>query len=132
MSNLTISSLEQRINSIYSSAITCSSTAQAIRDKLNAQVYAELNSKYANGRNKYTNWLKGFASGYIMAKNDYIMNNLVEFCYDVDGVLYSTHKKTDKRSTKEFYANGKGQLLGSYNGNYYWKHNNKPYTILEK
>jgi len=125
MAKLTISIIEQRINSIYYSATIYKETVNSIRAKLDEEVSNELNTKYRNGRNKYTNWLRGFATGYSFSLDNRIMNEEVEFCYSHNDKLYSTKKD----SIHPYWGIELSyEDVSKCQGNFYWKGTNKPYT----
>ena len=129
MKKLGISEVEQRINSIYSSARLNKNTVVYIRARLDKEVFNELNTKYKNGRSKYTSWLHGFATGYHYSISNRIMNEEVEFCYEHNGKLYSTR---DKDSIHPYWQTELNFLtVRDCKGNFYWKGTSKPYTTHE-
>jgi hypothetical protein len=71
-------------------------------------------------------WVRSEVEGYNKALYDLHWNNL-EFCYSVDSVLYSTHKKSDKPLTEVFYSSGKGQILADSVGKHYYKGTEKSF-----
>lgn len=127
--SITLSELDTLISQIFSSAAIFKSTSDEIQDRLKAQIFDPLNAKYPSGKPKFSNYLKGYAQGCISIHRARIMNELTEFCYNVNGELYSTHKQTDKRQTEEFYQAGRGSELGNYPNGFYWKGSTKPYYI---
>lgn len=77
---------------------------------------------------RLTNHERGFVDGYVWALRDALWQD-VEFVYrDANGILYSTHKGTELRSTEEFYQRGEGCLLGDMECAHVWKGSSKPYT----
>ena len=129
MKKLGISEVEQRINSIYSSAKICKETVDSIRARLDREVFNELYTKYKNGRSKYTSWLRGFATGYHFSVSNRVMQEEVEFCYEHQGQLYSTR---DKDSIHPYWATELAGIdVAKCQGNFYWKGTSKPYTTHE-
>lgn len=128
---LTLSTLETRINEVYTMATLCKYTADTLCEQLTVRVYNELNRRYKSysgkqGRLVYSNYMRGYAFGLITAKNTYIMQNLVEFCYLYEGKLYTTHRQ----SAHPYWADSlDGKTISRCKGNFYWKGTDKPYTV---
>jgi hypothetical protein len=130
--NILLSELEQLINSAFNTAEYTHETAEATRDRVQREVTNPLDERYKSGRPKFSTYLKAYAFGYIQAKRNHVMQNLVEFCYLVDGTLYSTHKDSTHQTTEVFYKAGRGQELGEHPRAFYWKGTDKPYTEVSK
>ena len=128
--HISLSDLEQRIESVFSMAEIMKEPANATYDRLVKDVILPLKKTYANGRYKFTTYVRVYADGYIAAKRSFVMRNLVEFCYLYEGNLYSTFKGTMHRSIEEIYAAGMGHLLSNCPSAFYWKGTDKPYTEL--
>lgn len=125
--SITLSELETRISELFTMAIICKYPSDELNAYLKTYIFDPLNAKYPSGKPKFSNYLKGYAQGCISVHRARIINELTEFCYLVDGELYSTHKQTDKRKTEEFYQAGRGAELGNYPSGFYWKGSTKPY-----
>ena len=93
-----------------------------------ATIRAELQSKTAKGRWRYSEYERYEVSGYLRARYDDIWQHL-EFCYrDAAGVLYSTHRESTHRKTEEFFASGRGAELATLEAAHVWKGTNRNYT----
>ena len=127
--NVRSSELQDKVRTVFNTATICKLTNDELIAKLEEEVRVPLNRKYSNGRAVHCEYLKGFVQGVCNVYRQQIWNE-VEFCYLVEGVLYSTDKKSAKRSTEEFYSTNRGHELCNYVGNFYWKHTEKPFTTL--
>ena len=125
--SVTMSAIELRVNDVFSMAISCKMTSTELTKILVDRVFAPLNFRWANGRRKHSIYLSGYAQGLVDARRADIWRNHVEFCYLVDGVLYSTHAKSTKRKTEEFYSAGRGDVLAKAVGAHYWRDSDKIY-----
>lgn len=125
-SNLTMSQWETRVAETFSVIVLSRTTHEHALEIINRRIYTELNSR-TKTRARYTQYIKGFVQGLITAHRARIFQNEVEFCYIVDGVLYSTHKNSTHKSTEEFYQNGTGHLLNDAKSGLYWKGTELPY-----
>ena len=61
-----------------------------------------------------------YAKGYDMALHNQLWRNDLEFCYVVDGVLYSTHKDSCHNNAEVFYDRG-SEFMDSLERGHYWK-----------
>jgi len=127
--DISISQVVTKVNSIFSMARVTKPTA----DELNLIILRELitptRKKSPSGRSKFTKYMQGYILGCVQTNRELLWNDL-EFCYLVEGVLYSTNRQTTKRSTKEFYDSNRGHLILPLAGEFYWKNSNKPFTQL--
>ena len=103
-------------------------TAEQIRNNVNANVLAPLQCKYKNGKHVHSSYIRAYAFGYYMSEVKRIMREEVEFCYELEGELYSTDRNTTHRSTEELYKAKRGQELLDVPGYFYWLGTNKRYT----
>ena len=124
--NLTMSQWETRVADTFGVIILSRTTHDHALEIINRRIYTELNSR-TKTRARYTQYIKGFVQGLITAHRARIFQNEVEFCYIVDGVLYSTHKNSTHKSTEEFYQNGTGHLLTYAKSGHFWKGTELPY-----
>ena len=128
----TMSDIKNRVHDIFSRAISFKSTQGDILKDIEARIYKPLGVRYANGRRKHSVYMAGYAQGVIDGYRDQLFQNHLEFCYLVDGELYTTHhpEHTTRKTTKPFYEAGIAheKLKDAPNG-YYWKNSDKPYFI---
>lgn len=127
--SVTLSELQTRVNDVFSSGIICKMTSTEITKRLVDRVCEPLNARTPAGRRKHSAYLAGYVQGLVDKWRADIWRYHVEFCYTVDGVLYSTHKDSARRKTAEFYAAGKGVELTAHaeSGRHYWKNSEKAY-----
>lgn len=127
--NLDMGQWKARVSDLFTDARMCRRTHGEILTMLSGRIYPELNRCTAGGRPVYTSYMKGYVYGLIDAQRDQIMRNEVEFCYLVDGVLYTTSKRdTGKPSTEVFYAANRGHVLTDAPSAHYWIGTEKKYT----
>lgn len=108
-------------------------TAQCTFDEslgiIDRQIYAELHRKYANGRKVYSRYFHGYVTALINFERANIWEHDVEFCFNVNGTLYTTSKKdTGKPKDKELYDAGQGHMLRYAPQKHYWIGTDKRYT----
>jgi hypothetical protein len=123
---LSMSQIETRIADIFSMAKLCHYSSEYLNLRLNDTVHSELSRTTGKIRKQrvYSDYLKGFASGLIRAHTAQIYAENLEFCYLVDGILYSTHKLSSKPKTEIFYAAENGRVLNDVPNGHYWKNSN--------
>jgi hypothetical protein len=123
-----MSQWEARVNELFSTAIICSVSHDKLLQMTNERIYSELNRKYANGRRVYPAYINGYIQGLMTVHRANLYRHHLEFCYDVDGVIYSTHRQTTRaHTTEEFYAANKGYVLCNAKGAHYWKDSDKQF-----
>lgn len=100
---------------------------------LENRVHNELNSR-TKTRARYPAFVRGYVHGLIAAEKKVLYRDNLEFCYLVDGVLYTTSKAdTGKPKTEVFYTQNAGHLLSNAPCGHYWIGTDKPYfTDAEK
>lgn len=128
---LNLGQWETRVHDVYSMARICKMTQTEILARVQSQIYDELQRKHGGKRAVYSAYVHGYVSGLMHAEQQDIMQNHVEFCYLVDGVLFSTHKDTEKRQTEEFYARDAGHELNDKPSGFVWRGTVKPYFGFE-
>lgn len=131
MPSVGLSQIETRIADIFSMAKICHMTSHNLSARLNEQIIDPLNYRTPSGKRRHSVWFCGYAAGIIARMRSEIWQQHVEFCYDIGGILYSTHTDSDKPSTDHFYGkdiSGLSELFTSENGRHYWKHTDKPYS----
>lgn len=128
MPSESISRIEARINEVFSMAEICGWSSTKLNDTLMERVINPINYKTASGKRRHSVWMTGYVSGYIAAKRNEIWQHKVEFCYEYNGELYSTHKDTNRKSTKEFYDRNEGYILADCVGKHYWISTDKAFS----
>ena len=127
--------IEQRIRSHFQVI----EDSRGTLDRLNSAMlplWAELASRTAGGRHRYTAYTSGFARGVFDALWHTLMQEKVEFVYQLrndvpkinakKGELFSTHKQSVHRLTEEFYEAELGILLSDAYHSHVWKGTDKP------
>ncbi len=71
-------------------------------------------------------WVKSYLEGYYRCLMDMNYQNL-EFCYNLRGVLYSTHRDSDKPGTDRLYKKNLGAYISRHKGAHYWKGTDKQF-----
>lgn len=123
-----MSTIRTRIMDVFSMARICKWRADELDAHLQEQITLPMQSRTPGGRLRHSIWLQGWVSGVIHAERERLWQE-VEFCYrDKDGVVYSTHRDSTRRTTEEFYARNEGHLLGSMECAHLWKGSDKEYT----
>lgn len=110
---------EQRILSIFRDAAVYYWDHKKIMEQYKLLVNIELNSKTPKAKPRYTNYMKGFVFGYYLAcSNKYYAE--MEFCYLIDGRLYTIAKKSKRPSIEIFYGkNQANKISNAPHGTYY-------------
>jgi len=124
-----MSDIEVRVRDIFTRAICFKMTQAELLGEITAKIYEPLNYKYPSGKRKHGPYLSGFAQGLIRAGQNDLSRNHHEFCYLLDGELYSTHNTANpsRRTTKEIYDAERGQELCDAPSAIYWKGTDKIY-----
>jgi hypothetical protein len=120
---------ESRIREVFSMAKICRMTQDEMIQRMQELVFDELNRKQGikNPKNVYSAYMHGFVEGLIYAGRNDLFRNYLEFCYKVDGILYSTWKDSSHRNTEEFYARQEGNKLADAENHFYWQGTDKIY-----
>lgn len=116
---ITMQQIESRINSMFNSAKLFKADAEYIRAEY-TKLSSELNSRTSSGKLRYSKFLSAYAFGYRMALNNQLWQNELEFCYVVDGVIYSTHKDSIHNCADKFYSLG-SEFMDRAERGHYWK-----------
>ena len=122
-----LSQLQTRIADCFNMAVSSGMTSEALHAYVEKYIYAETLRKHGT-RAVYNNSVQGFVQGQIALHTDNLYRYNLEYCYMIEGVLYSTHKQTDKRSVEEIYTRDISLFDGATSG-HYWKGTDKPYYI---
>lgn len=125
--SVTLSQVETRVHDVFSHARICKQTSSELTERLIEQIINPINEHYPSGKRKHSVFMAGYVAGLIAAGRRSIWHHYIEFCYLVDGVLYSTHKDSTKPTTEEFYARNEGYLLANAEGRHYWKGTDKAF-----
>lgn len=126
--SISLMQLETKVNDVFSMAKVCHWSSSELSERCNKYLTEPINEKYPSGKRKHSTWLAGYVSGLIAANRSIIWREHVEFCYLVDGVLYSTHKDSDKPTTEQFYERGEGNILADSEGRHYWKGTDRAFS----
>lgn len=125
---LSLSQWETRVSDAFGIITIGRVTHAESLDIIDRRIYTELNSRTAT-RARYPAYVKGFVAGLISARRASIWRDHVEFCYMVDGVLYTTSKaNTGKPKTEEWHARGQGHILAGSQSAHYWIGTDKQYS----
>lgn len=126
---LTLSQWQARISDVYNMARLSHMPHSKLMEYRAEWITAELTRKHGK-RNVYSAYVRGYVAGLEAAESARLYREFLEYCYCVDGVLYSTHKESVHRKTEEFYARNAGHELSSaaVHG-HYWKGTDKPYFL---
>lgn len=126
---LTMSDWESHIASLYSYAIHSQMTHTELQDLTAKHVHVELNRQHGK-RKVYTLHIQGFVTGLRRVHDALLYQHHLEYCYLVNGKLYSTHRSSMHPSTDTFYARGEGHLLGKTEVHgHYWRMSEKPFFL---
>jgi len=129
----TLTQWESAVSDAFCMIKTMRCTAPKEWEILKSRVYDELESR-TKTRARYPAFTQGYVRGLIAAEKKALYREKLEFCYLVDGVLYTTSKaETGKPKTEVFYAENTGHLLTHAPNGHYWIGTDKPYfTDAEK
>ena len=89
--NVTRTELRTIVANIYSEAKHFYSTSTDIQDRLQEKLLQPLNACYKNGKRKHPAALVAYVTGCIDTEREHFMQTELEFCYEVDGVLYTIY-----------------------------------------
>jgi len=117
---------ETRVADYFGLAIACKMSHPAMLDRRDTYIFSELNRKYGT-RNVYCSYTRGYVAGLIAARFTDLYKNHLEFCYDVGGILYSTHKESIHAKVEKFYGTPDVQKLNDSAGSHYWTGSDKPF-----
>lgn len=126
---LSLTQWETRIADFYSSTRSFRLTSAEMQERRQTYILSELSRKHGK-RAVYSAYVAGYVAGLEAAHRAEMYRFHLEYCFCVDGVLYSTHRDSTHRKTEEFYARGEGHILGNapVHG-HYWKGTDKPYFL---
>lgn len=121
-----------RVNHVLTQAETCQTTSQALNEQIKLQIWEPLNDKSPSGRARYNQFMHGFVTGLVHSRREAIWK-MVEFCYLIDGKLYTTSKEaTGKPKVEQFYGGDKYTLISKAPNGHVWKGTNKPYFFADR
>jgi hypothetical protein len=129
---LSLSQWESRVRDCFSATRSFKSTQPELSDRIDSSIYSELNRKHGK-RAVYPAYVRGYVGGLKQSEREHMFREWLEFCYIVDGVLYSVRDNTGRKTTR-FYCesvnpkNG-GQVLCSEETprGFFWIGSNKRY-----
>ena len=125
--SVTLSQIETRIVDCYSMARICHYTSEQFTADLMEKVIKPLAYRTPSGRAKHSAYVQGYAAGIIARIRSEIWQQHVEFCYLVDGELYSTWKKSARKTTDHFYDTKTYAVFHDAPSGHYWIGTDKPY-----
>jgi hypothetical protein len=125
--HLKMSEWESRVAGVFSHAVSCKASFAEYLAYKDRHVRAEL-LRQSGKRYIYSPYIQGFVQGLESVHWANLYRFHLDFCYLVDGVLYSTHKTTARRKTDEFYARGEGHLLNNAPSGHYWIGSDKKFS----
>lgn len=96
---VTLDQIKVRINDIYGIAVSTGMSHTDICNRLAERLWQPLGERYPSGKAKHNKYLQGYAYGLVEAWRDQIWRHHVEFCYLLDGELYSTHRESLRKRT---------------------------------
>jgi hypothetical protein len=125
---------EIRVNDVFSMIRFSRMHHAKSLEYINEKIYSELNRKHGKVKPKavYSAFMHGYVSGLIRAEHNRLYREFLEYCYIVNGVMYSTHKDSDKPKTEEFYARNQGNILADSPNGHVWKGSDKIYFGFEQ
>lgn len=123
----TMGEIETRVNDVFSMGVSCKMRRSEISQIIVDRVFSPLNARTKSGRRRHSLYLAGYASGLVDAWRALIWREHVEYCYMVDGELYSTHKNSARKNTSIFYNTETYTKLHDAPSAHYWKNSEKVY-----
>lgn len=126
MKLLLLMDFEQRVDAIIHSIQCTHSPHATLLLRYYSQVDSELRSTTASGKRRYSTYVRGYVFGYYMARTKILLKTM-EFCYNVDGTLYSTGRNGDRPHISKLLNMSKYADLGDYPCGYYWPGTDKCY-----
>ena len=89
----------------------------------------EINTRQKSGGRRYPVCLSGYVQGVFDTLYNDVQNNSVEFCYLYKGLLYSTHKRSNRLTTERLHHMqlDQDEWQAMPNG-FIWKESNKVFS----
>lgn len=121
-----------RVNELFRMGVSCKWSQEQFGEHTQSRIYEELHRKHGT-KNVYSLYMRGYVWGMMEIHRDRIMREEVEFCYLVDGVLYSTLKETEKRKTDDLYKTHDSlyRVLPDMPSGFIWRGTDKVYFGFE-
>ena len=98
---LTLTAWETRVADCFSSTRIFKSTQAEHQARIAQYIYAELYRKHGK-RFVYPAHTQGFVQGLCRAHDADMVRNHIEFCYIVDGIMYSVDKNSKHATTRDY------------------------------
>lgn len=117
-----LSAWRRCIADVFNGAHLAGSSCEALQENCRKYIYTELHRKHGE-RAVYTNYEQGYVQALLDMHRDLLYRDHLEFCYSVDGVLFSTHKQSSHRLVEELYA--RAVDLAGAEGHHYWRASDK-------
>lgn len=126
--SILLTELENKVFSVFTRCKIYKWTSEELRTHLDNEILKPINERVGiHNKHKHNSYVIGFTSGLVYACRRELQKEL-EFCYMYKDELYSTHKETDKRKTKELYNANLGYVLNDYLNGFYWKNSDKRFS----
>ena len=113
---ITMHDWKLRINTVFQAAIDGQLSHDVLSCLLKAHIYTDLDGKHDNWLPLYSDSTKNYVRGLVEQGFDRLFSDHLEYCYSLDGVLYSTHK-----SSTHLHASSVPTVLDYRTGARYWR-----------
>lgn len=124
---LTLGQWYSQVSEVFSTAQVTKCTSDQLNDMVAKRIWPELNRR-TKTRPVYTSYTKGYVNGFMECKRQGLWQHM-EFCYLIDGVLYTTAKQETgkpKLGIDVDYAKANDAPCA-----HFWIGTDKPFTRLE-
>lgn len=98
---LTLSAWETRVANCFNATISYKHNQAQHLEYIDKHIHAELTRKHGP-RPVYTEFVQGYVKGLCCARRADMMQNHIEFCYVVDGIMYSVNKQSTHATTRDY------------------------------
>ena len=105
-----------RINTVFQAAIDGQLSNDVLKCLLKAHIYTDLDGKHDNWLPLYSDSTKNYVRGLVEQGFDRLFSDHLEYCYSLDGVLYSTYK-----SSTHLHTSSVPTVLDYRTGARYWR-----------
>lgn len=128
MPSARLSYIESRVSEVFSMAEICHWSHSELLDQIKIRIHDPINYRTPGGKRRHSVWVAGYASGLVAARISDIWRSKVEFCYVVNGEIFSTCKKSARKTTAQFYDAGQSNILADCEGRHYWIGTDKAFS----
>jgi hypothetical protein len=124
---LDLDAWESRVKFVFDSARTDCMSWPDVKRLCDVHIYPELGRRKSE-RRYYGQYVVGVVAGMIRAYQNIFYDSYVEFCYKVDGVLYTINRKDSQRPHIDLIIEmGRAAELQKAASGFYWKTADKIY-----